>query len=177
MSSYPKRPLLTAARVRELLDCDPEAGTLRWRERPGNAWFNSRFAGREAGYIRSDGYRQVMIDGRLHLVHRAIWLHCKGYFPPDELDHRDGNPRNNAIANLRPASHAENLQNRRAAPRLSAPRGCHLHRSGKFRAEIKAGGKRFYLGMYPDVGTAQQAYLAAAAVLHGEFAFFRGAAA
>jgi hypothetical protein len=32
---------LTAKRVRELLDCDPEAGTLRWKERPGNPSFNA----------------------------------------------------------------------------------------------------------------------------------------
>jgi hypothetical protein len=32
---------LTAKRVRELLDCDPEAGTLRWKERPGNSSFNA----------------------------------------------------------------------------------------------------------------------------------------
>jgi hypothetical protein len=55
---------LTAARVRELLDCDPSTGTLRWRERPGNPSFNAQWAGRIAGKIDpSNGYLRLMIHG------------------------------------------------------------------------------------------------------------------
>jgi hypothetical protein len=31
------RRRLTAKRVRELLDCEPSTGTLRWKERPGQS--------------------------------------------------------------------------------------------------------------------------------------------
>jgi len=69
------RPKLTAARVRELLDCDPEAGTLRWRERPGDTDFNRQWAGRLAGGLDpSTGYLRLMIDGRHYYVHRVVWL-------------------------------------------------------------------------------------------------------
>jgi hypothetical protein len=70
------RRRLTAERVRELLDCDPAAGTVRWRERPGNPSFNTRLAGKPAGvYCPRDGYWRVRIDGRLYLSHRVIFLH------------------------------------------------------------------------------------------------------
>jgi hypothetical protein len=39
MNAAPRK--LTAERVRELLDCDPSTGTLRWKERPGNPSFNA----------------------------------------------------------------------------------------------------------------------------------------
>jgi hypothetical protein len=56
------RRKLTAKRVRELLDCDPEAGTLRWKERPRNPSFNAQWAGKLAGSLDpSNGYLRLMI--------------------------------------------------------------------------------------------------------------------
>ena len=44
--------------------------------------------------------------------HRRAFLRAYGYLPA-EVDHRDGDRRNNAIENLRPATRAENNRNRR----------------------------------------------------------------
>jgi hypothetical protein len=70
---------LTARRVRELLDCDPEAGTLTWRFRPdGPRQWNTRYAGKKAGCLRKqDGYETVRIDGKSYLSHRVLFLHQK----------------------------------------------------------------------------------------------------
>jgi hypothetical protein len=54
MTSYPA-PAPTAERVRELLECNPEAGTLSWKPRPGNSQFNIQWAGKPAGCDRPDG--------------------------------------------------------------------------------------------------------------------------
>jgi hypothetical protein len=46
---------LTAERLRELLDYDPETGVFRWKM--------NRRRGKVAGTLRPDGYRQIGIDG------------------------------------------------------------------------------------------------------------------
>jgi hypothetical protein len=175
-----KRVLLTAKRLRELLDCDPEAGTLRWRERSGNPSFNAQWAGRLAGKLDpSNGYLRLMIDGRHQYVHRMVWLHVKGHLPPRDLDHKDGDKTNCAIGNLRPASKSANNSNRRRSTKQSgAPRGSWRNpRTGKFQAYIEAGGtngvrgKRIFLGSFSTADAAERAYRDAAEDLHGAFAF------
>ena len=172
------RPKLTAARVRELLDCDPELGTLRWRERPGHPDFNRQWAGKLAGGLDpSTGYLRLMIDGRHYYVHRVVWLHTKGYWAPKDLDHRDRDKINCVIGNLRPATKAQNNANRRTRPgKDGAPRGCRLNRSNKYQVQIEAGGangkrgRSIYLGSFATAEEAGRVYREAAADLHGEFA-------
>src|SRR6476659_2746545 len=99
----PRRRRLNVKRVRELLDCDPEAGTLTWRPRPECPAF--KFAGRRAGtFDRTTGYRRVMIDGHYYYEHVIIWVHAKGYWPPRQLDHKNGDRCENRLDNLRPAT-------------------------------------------------------------------------
>jgi hypothetical protein len=169
---------LTAKRVRELLDCDPEAGTLTWRERPGDPSFNAQWAGKLAGSLDpSNGYLRLMIDGRHYYVHRIVWLHTKGWLPKQDLDHRDGDKTRCAIANLRPASKSANNRNRQSSTKQhAAPRGSWFNpRTGKFQAYIEtseAGARqRIFLGSYATAEAAERAYREAAADLHGEFAF------
>jgi hypothetical protein len=173
------RPKLTAGRVRELLDCDPELGTLRWRERSGHPDFNRQWAGKFAGGLDpSTGYLRLMIDCRHYYVHRVVWLHTKGYWPPKDLDHKDGDKTNCAIGNLRPATKAQNNRNRRDPPRRRpGPRGSWQDRRGKFQVKIETGGangkrgKSVYLGTFATAEAAERAYREGISDLHGEFAF------
>jgi hypothetical protein len=177
---------LTAKRVRELLDCDPEAGTLRWKERPGNPSFNAQWAGKLAGSLDpSNGYLRLTIDGRHYYVHRIVWLHTKGWLPKQDLDHWDGDKSRCTIGNLRPASKSANNRNRSSSKtvarssstsKTAAPRGSWFNpRTGKFQAYIEtseAGARqRIFLGSYTIAEEAERAYREAAADLHGEFAF------
>jgi hypothetical protein len=108
-----RRSKLTAARVRELLDCDPSTGTLRWKERPDCPAF--KFAGRRAGtFDRTTGYRRVMIDGRYYYEHVIVWVHSRGYWPPRQVDHKSGDRCANWIDNLRPATSSQQTQTRNA---------------------------------------------------------------
>jgi Demerecviridae HNH endonuclease len=176
------RRKLTAARVRELLDCDPQRGILTWRERPGNPSFNAQWAGKLAGSIDpTTGYLRVMIDGTHQYVHRMVWLHTKGWLPSKDLDHKDGDKTNCAIWNLRPATKAQNNANRRSPSRRTAgPCGSRFDpKSGMYRVSISTGGangrhgKSINLGMYSNPATAEQAYREAAEDLHREFALSR----
>lgn len=115
------------------------------------------------GYIIGGklGYKSmtVTLNGK-HirlLVHRAIFLMCKGYLP-DLVDHIDQNPRNNLICNLRDADKGMNAINVKAYKRLDGklPRG--VDRSGdKFTARMKVYGKKVHLGTFDTIEEASNA--------------------
>ena len=171
------RPKLTSRRVRELLDCDPERGTLTWRPRPGKPDFNAQWAGKPVGAVDpSTGYLRLMIDRKHQYVHRIVWLHTKGWLPKQDLDHIDGDKTNCSISNLRPATKTQNNCNRRVPRKTPGPRGAWLNpKTGKFQVNIwPGGGKRgqsIYLGAYSSSEAAERAYQEAAEALHGPFAF------
>ena len=62
--------------------------------------------------LMKNGYYCVSIDGKKKYVHRLL---AEVFIPnPDnksEIDHIDGNPKNNDLSNLRWATHKENLNN------------------------------------------------------------------
>ncbi len=105
------KPELTAARVRELLDYEPETGLLRWRKVRKHA-----LVGMAAGYKNRKGYLRVKVESRLYLAHRLAWLHFYGRWPADQIDHINGIRDDNRIVNLRDVSGQVNTQNRHKAP-------------------------------------------------------------
>jgi hypothetical protein len=88
------------------------------------------------------------------------------------VDHVDSDGLNNRRANLRPATHSENQQNRRMAENnTSGYKGVSFDKSkGRWRAAIKLNGRTINLGRFADPTAAASAYDAAALDLFGEFA-------
>jgi len=156
--------LPTQDRVRELLDYDPLTGIFRWR-----ANRNSALVGAVTGFTDTSGHLRIWIDGRKYAAHRLAWLYVYGEWPSAQIDHRDLNPKNNAINNLREASPAQNRWNARAL-REDGRKGVVARAGGKWEASIWASNKRHYLGRFDSAESAHAAYAAAAIKHHGDFA-------
>jgi hypothetical protein len=102
-----------------------------------------------------------------------IYMYRQIISAPDEkvVDHINGNGLDNRKANLRVATQAENSRNQRIARHnTSGLKGASLHRqTGKWRAQIVVGGKRYSLGLHDTPEIAHAAYAIASAKKHGEF--------
>lgn len=156
--------------AKELFSLDEEKGVLFWAKKTSK----KVIVGTPAGQHRSDGYISIGVDGRRYLAHRIIFALVNGYYP-DEIDHADGDQRNNHPSNLREATRSQNNMNRAVqCNNSSGAKGVYLHRnSGKWHARIKVGGKYISLKYHTTMESARKAYEEASASLHGEFA--RGA--
>lgn len=161
---------LTAERVREALNYDPETGVFRWRYS-----HCSVKAGDIAGSPETKGYLRISVDGRRYKAHRLAWLHVHGAWPAKQLDHRNRVKSDNRIANLREASNLQNCANA-IRPKNNSVGFKGVSRSGgRFVAGIKRNYKRIHLGSFDAPELAAAAYDAAAAEIWGEFANTNGA--
>ena len=147
------------ARVREVLDCDPETGLLVWRI----AISPRGLVGSIAGSVKPCGYRIVQLDGKPYFAHRLIWFWVHGRWPTKFLDHINGKRDDNRLANLREACSWVNNQNRTKANRNSRTGVIGVCQKGaKFEARIRTKTHpRFYLGRFDTVEQASAAYAAA----------------
>jgi hypothetical protein len=157
------KALPTQARVQELLAYDPLTGVFTWRVRPA---LNMR-AGDAAGGPLGD-YWAIRIDGRKYLAHRLAWLYVRGEWPTAQIDHRNGDGRDNRLANLREATQAQNNQNVRARrDNVSRLVGVGFRKdSGKWQARITVQRTRHVLGVFNTPEEAAAAYGEAKARLH-----------
>ena len=55
---------------------------------------------KQAGYINSDGYRSITIDGREYFAHDLVWLYMTGELPKGEVEHINRNNDDNRWCNL-----------------------------------------------------------------------------
>ncbi len=175
---------LTPARVRDILDYDPDTGTLTWRERTprpeceaiDRAW-NTRFVGRPAGRIGTHGHHYVNISVAPYKMknlaaHRLAWAHFHGEWPVGAIDHANRDPSDNRIANLRLATQAQNLQNASLrSDNTSGVKGVYwIKKEQKWGAYININKKPRRLGAFASKEDAITARQAAARKHFGEFA-------
>ncbi len=178
-------PDLTPERVRELLDYDPFTGILSWRERPirpgcerpDKGW-NTRFAGKPAGRPDKHGHIYIGIayrrlyETRNFPAHRLAWAHYYGEWPVCDLDHKNRNPADNRIDNLRLATATLNLGNaRQRKDNTSGVRGVYWDKkSRRWSAFITINRKVVNLGRFPNKAAAIHARQTLARHIFGEFA-------
>jgi hypothetical protein len=81
-------------------------GNLYWKIRPANRVQ----IGDKVGSINSAGYLITRINNKQYQNHRIIFLYYHGYLP-QFIDHKDCNPLNNRLENLREATASQNTHN------------------------------------------------------------------
>jgi hypothetical protein len=159
---------ISAAGVRDVLAYDPETGAFTWRLYRGGLAKPST----KAGTKDERGVVNIRLNRRPYKAHRLAWLYVHGEWPELDVDHIDGDPGNNRIANLRLATMTQNLGNmRRHKNNTCGFKGVSLRWDRKaFRARIKVNGTQQHLGCFQTAEEAHAAYMAAAERLFGEFA-------
>jgi hypothetical protein len=115
---------------------------------------------------------EISIDGQSYLVHRIVWLIFHGEPVPREIDHRDRDGTNNRIANLRAATHFQNMTNMTAlrTNKLGVKGVSFDAQRGKFVAQLIAYGICRLSRRFDTLEEAELAYKAAALAHKGEFA-------
>lgn len=151
----------TRERLKELLDYNPETGVFTWVN-----------AGKIAGSPCGFGYRAIRCLGGRYYSHRLAWFYVRGAWPKNQIDHINGNKSDNRIANLREATHKENLWNSaKHKDNKSGLKGVSLHaQSGRWQTQIYINGRSRFLGLHDSPAAAHKAYCDAANQLHGKFA-------
>lgn len=157
---------LTRARLNEVLRYSKETGLFVWISPPRS---HPRLAGTVAG-CRSTGYVMIRIDNAKHKAHRLAWLAVHGCWPAGEVDHRNGDPFDNRIENLRLASNPQNQANRRRNAGKQIAKGVRRLPSGRFQSRIRVRGQLHALGVFDTETAASDAYMAAALKHYEEFA-------
>ena len=152
--------------ARDALAYDVVTGNMRWKVSLGPRSKIGALVG-----SAHDGYLRVKLVGRHYMLHRLAWFIHTGEWPKHEIDHINGDRRDNRIANLRDVPKCINQQNQHKA-RASSTTGllgvskCQ-HRDG-FLAQIRVNRKTKSLGFFPTAEQAHAAYLAAKSRLHEE---------
>lgn len=156
-----------ATKLRLLLDYDPASGALTWRRSARRGYKPGDIAGT---IHRRNRYRIIRLEGRGYYAHRVIWKIVHGSDPVGVIDHIDGDRANNSWANLRPATVAQNSQNR-SKHKNNSTGVVGVHPDGsRFRAIIKKDGVVYDLGRFPSVADAERVIVPLRRKLHGEYA-------
>lgn len=167
----PARKLPPREALAELFDYDPaETGIFRWKPRDTKPGWNTAWAGKVAGGKDKDGYIQLQIGGKLWKAHRVAWALVHGEIDPRlHIDHANGDPADNRIANLRLATRAQNQYNMRGHKDATYPKG--VYKVGaRYYARICRKGKTTCLGGFATPEEAHAEYVRAAQVTFGAFA-------
>lgn len=136
--------------ARKFFDYNPITGVIKWKVNRGSV-----IAGDVAGYI-NQGYRKLSFNGEKYQAHRMAWFLHYGKFPDGSIDHINGNPQDNKIANLRDVTNKENSRNQRT-PRNSTTRciGVSWVKQRKlYQAYICVDGVDIALGRFRGIGDA-----------------------
>lgn len=157
---------LTTENLREILTYNPETGQFVWRLSV------SRFIGKTAGYKQRSGYIVININYTLFYAHRLAWLYMTSEWPPELIDHINGDKSDNRWSNLRLANKSQNAANTKLlSTNKSGKRGVSWDKiNEKWVAQIRSDGKIRKIGRFLTIEEAAKAYEDEFKKLHGEFA-------
>jgi hypothetical protein len=166
--------------IRECFTCDPDTGQVRWAKRPRDHFASDGFwqrslrdkAGQPVPVFRAGptGYLRISVWVRgamfKFFVHRIVWALAHGEYPGCDIDHINGDPSDNRLANLRKATRAENARN--GLRRMDGLKGA--YRTGKrWFSTVWRDGRAVYLGTFDTELQAHEAWVKANQPVAGQF--------
>lgn len=142
--------------IKEALIYNPDNGKFYWGITPSS----KKTKGEEAGHIDCGGYIVIQYKYKYYKAHRLAWYFIYGEWPRKQIDHINGNRKDNRIINLRLVTPRENSQNRQRHRDGKLPGIIYRERLNKWEARIGKGSKyQKSLGVYNTREKAYQAYL------------------
>ena len=146
--------------------CD---GKLFWKKNTGS----KPIAGKEAGCHKTKDYSMVCINKKQHAIHRVIFAMHNGYMPK-QVDHINGDRRDNRIENLRATTNTQNSYNRLlSSTNTSGVKGVSWDKTkGKWHAQLNYNGKNRHMGYWKadEKHLAKEFIELAREMTHGVFA-------
>lgn len=167
------RDIVSAEYLRSRVSYDEHSGLMTWKycdSVPKN--WNTKYAGKQAGFIDKNGYVIINILNVAMKGHRVAWAVHYGEWPDGEIDHIDLNKSNNRISNLRIATPSMNHGNLPTfVTNKSGYKGvCFDKRTGLWEVKIKVNKVSRRVGFFSDKHEAARAYNEAAIEGFGEYA-------
>lgn len=88
------------------LSYNSETGIFTWKKYKQGRKFDL-----VAGSTSKFGYKMVRLKNKWYYLHRLAWFLHFDSWPKEVIDHINRNPADNRIANLREATHSQNMAN------------------------------------------------------------------
>jgi hypothetical protein len=129
-------------------------GNLYWKEKTSK--YSNIKIGQLVGFLDAENYRRVVVNKKSYGVHQIVYLIFHGFIP-NEIDHKDGNPLNNCIENLREATRFQQGCNTKINKNNnSGVKGVYLNKQLKrYVVRLSVNGKRKSFGTYKDIDYAK----------------------
>ena len=100
--------LIIHKELKRQLSYNALTGIFKWKVSTNNAIT----IGDIAGHAEDSGYISITVNGVFYFAHRLAWFYYYGYWPENQIDHRDRIRYHNWILNLREVSNQCNQRNR-----------------------------------------------------------------
>ena len=138
---------LSQEKLKKIVYYNPVTGCFRWKISTGKSKNN-----KIAGSIYGNGYRYICYKGKRYKASRLAFLYMKGYFPENEVDHKDRNKINDKWDNLREISSQCNHRNMGMLKNnTSGVKGVWFWKNRKqWISEIKINRKKEILGRFKN---------------------------
>ena len=140
---------LTQARLKEVLQYQPETGEFTWIAEASSGRHKGRIgskAGNLRGAIRTTNdnrYLDVTIDWNIYRLHSLAFLYMTGSFPKEAVDHINLDKLDNRWCNLREATVKENSYNRKVqADSTTGIKGLY-ERKGAWQVRVMVNAKAY----------------------------------
>lgn len=165
--AFPKDMNLDIKELAEWISYDPFTGKLTWKRA-----MRGTFAGSDCGYRDKRGYINIRFGEYRLLGHRVGWALVNMKWPANQIDHKNRNPSDNRICNLREATDNQNKANTtvRKNKIYSSYKGVTWDkRRNKWCTSIYRKGRQKFLGYFEKEEDAYFAYCREAIRYDGEF--------